>query len=150
MTAYWMDRGTVGDEEEYAKYRQATAPLGTALQESPLLVMDGRREVLEGPDVFDKLAVSVHPSAARALEFYESPEYQAAARFRRESGSVNELVIADGVEGAALAQLLRPVALGVPIDGDPWPLTPHGPSAGTGTIHPLLGYRKSRRSPMSR
>lgn len=101
MTAYWMDRIKVGDEVEYAKYREAAAPLGATLGDQRLVVMDGRREVLEGPDDFDKFVIWSHPSFERMVAFHESPEYQAAAAFRRESGSMNEIVIAEGVEGAA-------------------------------------------------
>ena len=100
MTAYWMDRIKKGDEAEYAKYREAAAPLGAALGDQRLIVMGGRREVLEGSDDFDDLVIWSHPSFERMVAFHESPEYQAAARFRRESGSVNEIVIAEGVEGA--------------------------------------------------
>ena len=101
MTAYWMDRIKVGDEAEYAKYREAAVPLGAALGEQRLVVMDGRREVMEGPDDFNKFVIWSHPSFERMVAFHASSEYEAAARFRRESGSVNEIVIAEGVEGAA-------------------------------------------------
>ena len=99
-TAYWMDRIKVGDEEAYAKYREAAAPLGAKLGGMRMLVMDGPFEVLEGPDDFDKLVIWSHPSFERMVAFHESPEYAAAARFRRESGSVNEIVIAEGIDGA--------------------------------------------------
>ena len=99
MTAYWLDRVKVGDKAEYAKYRQAAFALFPEVQPQPLSV-DGRREVLEGPDDFDKFVIWSYPSFDSAVAMHESPEYQTAARFRRESGSVNEVVVAEGVEGA--------------------------------------------------
>ena len=99
MTAYWMDRVKVGDKAEYAKYRQAAFALAPEVPHQPLSV-DGRREVLEGPNDFDKFVIWSYPIFERAVAHHESPAYQAAARFRRESGSVNEVVVAEGVEGA--------------------------------------------------
>ena len=103
MTSYWIDRVKVGDEAGYAKYREGSAALAcsgmTGVQPHPLSV-DGRREVLEGSDDFDKLVIWSESSFEKMVAVHASPEYQAAARFRQESGSVNEVVVAEGVEGA--------------------------------------------------
>ncbi len=99
MTAYWMDRVKVGDEAEYATYRQAAYDVMAEVKPR-LISLDARREVLEGPDDYDRLGIIAFPSFEKAQEVYASPGYQASVKIRQASGAVNELVIVDGVEGA--------------------------------------------------
>ena len=99
MTAYWMDRVKVGDEAEYDRYRQAAYDVMAEVKPR-LISLDARREVLEGPDDFDRLGIIAFPTFDRAREVYASPGYQASVQIRQASGAVNELVAVDGVEGA--------------------------------------------------
>ncbi len=99
MTAYWMDRVQVKNREEYGKYMEAAGPVMAEVKPR-MVVMGGRREVLEGPDDYDRLVIAAYPDLDRAREVHASPGYQAAARIRREAGNVNELVAVEGVDGA--------------------------------------------------
>ena len=53
---------------------------------------------MEGPEVFQRFVVIEFPTMAQAVACFESPEYQAAAAFRRTGGGTVEIAIVEGVE----------------------------------------------------
>jgi uncharacterized protein (DUF1330 family) len=98
MTAYWLARARVDDPDQYRKYADQVPGI-LAQYGARVLARGGRSEVLEGPAGFTRFVVIEFPSLEQAKACFDSADYQAAARFRREGGGVVEVVIVEGVPG---------------------------------------------------
>ena len=61
-----------------------------------MLARGGRYRILEGPERFARFVVIEFPSLEQAVACYHSPEYQAAAAFRKGGAGEVELVIVEG------------------------------------------------------
>lgn len=61
----------------------------------------GRYEVMEGEVQYERFIVAEYETFDIAKTYFNSPEYQAAAEFRRRAGNINELVIVEGVTDGA-------------------------------------------------
>jgi uncharacterized protein (DUF1330 family) len=61
-----------------------------------VLARGGRYKIVEGPEEFQRFVVIEFPTLEQAAACHASPEYQAAAEFRRAGGGVVEQVIVDG------------------------------------------------------
>ena len=94
---YWIGHVTITDPERYKDYVAANA---VAFQKygARFLVRNGAHEVPEGTLGSRRHVVIEFDSYAAAKACYESPEYQAAIRIRREA-STGDLVIIEGYEG---------------------------------------------------
>jgi uncharacterized protein (DUF1330 family) len=96
MTAYWLARARVDEPEQYARYA-TQVPAILERHGGEVLARGGRHEVLEGPTAFGRFVVIAFPSLEAARACFDSAEYQAAARFRRDGGGVVEITIVEGV-----------------------------------------------------
>ena len=94
MTAYIVAQVTITDEVAFEDYRALAVPAvekydGTFLASSDDVV------VLEGDPHAPRIVMVSFPSLARAREFYDSPEYQAAIAARQGAATM-EILAVDG------------------------------------------------------
>ena len=97
MPAYWLARARVTDPAAYKRDADLVPDILTRYGGTPL-ARGGKYQVMEGPEVFQRFVVIEFPTMAQAVACFESPEYQAAAAFRRTGGGTVEIAIVEGVE----------------------------------------------------
>lgn len=98
MVAYWVARAKINDAVEYKKYTDQVPGI-LAKFDGKVLARGGDYETLEGPETFERFVVIEFPSMEAARACFGSPEYQAAAAFRRANGvGQNELTIIEAGE----------------------------------------------------
>jgi uncharacterized protein (DUF1330 family) len=95
MAAYWMARSKINDPVEYKKYTDRV-PAILKQYGGKVLARGGRFQVLEGPQKFQRFVVIEFPSLEQAVACHDSPEYRAAAAFRRAGAGEVEIVIVEG------------------------------------------------------
>jgi uncharacterized protein (DUF1330 family) len=62
-----------------------------------VLARGGRYEIMEGPDKFHRFVVIEFPTLEQGVACFKSPEYIAAAAFRRNGAGEVETVMVEGV-----------------------------------------------------
>jgi uncharacterized protein (DUF1330 family) len=97
MPAYWIARAQIHDPVEYKKYTDLVPGI---LQKhgGKVLVRGGKYQIMEGPETFHRFIVIEFPSLEAGVACFQSPEYVAAAAFRRAGAGVVENVIVEGGE----------------------------------------------------
>jgi len=77
---------------------QSTDPLRPIFDKygGKVLARGGRFQIMEGPEKFARHVVIEFPTFEQAVACFNSPEYQAAAAFRRNGAGEVENVIVDG------------------------------------------------------
>ena len=95
MPAYWVARSRIIDPVEYKKYTDRVPGI-IAKFGGKVLARGGRYEIMEGPDKFHRFVVIEFPTFEQAVACFNSPEYVAAAAFRRNGAGEVENVIVDG------------------------------------------------------
>ncbi len=90
---YWVARIDVRDPEIYKAY---IAHAGAAYQKygAKFLVRGGKHEAVEGPGRGRNVVIEFE-NYETALACFRSPEYQAAAEFRRKA-SIGEILVVEG------------------------------------------------------
>lgn len=101
MPAYWIARAQIHNPVEYKKY---TDLVPSILQKhgGKVLVRGGKYQIMEGPETFHRFIVIEFPTLAAGVACFESPEYVAAAAFRRAGAGVVENVIVEGGEATPI------------------------------------------------
>lgn len=94
MAAYWVARSKINDPVEYKRYTDLV-PAIIAKFGGRVLARGGAYRVLEGPERFERFVVIEFPSMDQAVACHGSPDYQAAAAFRRGGAGEVELVIVE-------------------------------------------------------
>ncbi|MEQ8818283.1 DUF1330 domain-containing protein [Thalassobaculum sp.] len=95
MTAYWLARAKINDYDEYMKYATKVPDILKKF-DGKVLTRGGNHKTLEGRDYFERFVVIEFPSLADAEACFNSPEYKAAAAFRRQNNvGDNELTIVE-------------------------------------------------------
>jgi uncharacterized protein (DUF1330 family) len=98
MPAYWIAHAHINDPVEYKKYTDKLPALFGKFG-ARVLARGGDYKILEGSAPYERHVVIEFESLARAEAFFNSPEYQEAAWFRRQPGVANNLqIIVDGVD----------------------------------------------------
>ena len=97
MPAYWLARARIIDPIEYKKYTDLVPGI-LAKYQGKALARGGRYRTLEGPDKFMRFVVIEFPTLEHAVRCFESPEYVAAAAYRRKGAGENELTIVESGE----------------------------------------------------
>ena len=97
MPAYWVARSRVIDPVEYKKYTDLVPDI-IARYGGKVLARGGRFRIMEGPEKFHRFIVIEFPSFEQATACFTSPEYDAAAAFRRAGAGEVETVIVEGGE----------------------------------------------------
>jgi uncharacterized protein (DUF1330 family) len=96
MPAYWVARSRVIDPVEYKKYTDLVPGI-IAKYGGKVLARGGRFQIMEGPEKFHRFIVIEFPSLEQGAACFTSPEYDAAAAFRRAGAGEVETVIVEGV-----------------------------------------------------
>ena len=100
MPAYWVARAKITDPVEYKKYTDLV-PAIIAKHGGKVLARGGRYKINEGPHDFHRFVVIEFPTLEQGVACFESPEYQAAAAFRRNGAGVVENVMVAGTSRLA-------------------------------------------------
>ena len=95
IPAYVIARIEVTDPKQFQKYLNAVPPIiekygGKALSRSPNPL------TLEGEKESRRIVLLEFPSAEKAKEFYNSPEYQKVKKLR-EGAAVGEMIVVEGI-----------------------------------------------------
>jgi len=97
MPAYWVARSRINDSAEYKKYTDLV-PAIIARHGGKVLARGGRYRIMEGPETFHRFIVIEFPTFEAAVGCFNSPEYAAAAAFRRNGAGQVENVIVEGAD----------------------------------------------------
>lgn len=92
--AYWLARAKVIDPVDYKKYTDQVPGI-LAKFGGKVLARGGNYKILEGSDKHHRFVVVEFPSMERAIACHDSPEYTAAAAYRRNGAGDNDLVIVE-------------------------------------------------------
>lgn len=95
MPAYAVSMVTVTNPDKYQEYIKLAGP-AVAKYGGKFIARGGNTTVMEGEFGYNRLVVCEFPSAERAKEFYDSPEYTEARSKRKDAANFN-MVIVDGV-----------------------------------------------------
>jgi uncharacterized protein (DUF1330 family) len=95
MPAYWVARSKINDPVEYKKYTDRVPEI-IARYQGKVLARGGKYRIMEGPETFHRFIVIEFPTFELATACFESPEYRAAAKFRRNGAGEVENVIVEG------------------------------------------------------
>ena len=96
MPAYWVARSKINDPIEYKKYTDPLPPI-FAKYGGKILARGGRFQIMEGPDKFHRFVVIEFPTFEQGVACFTSPEYDAAAKFRRAGAGEVETIMVEGV-----------------------------------------------------
>ena len=97
MPAYWIARAKIHDPVEYKKYTDLVPGI-IQKHGGKVLARGGQYQIMEGPEDFHRFVVIEFPTLQAGVACFESPEYVAAAAFRRAGAGVVENVIVEGGE----------------------------------------------------
>lgn len=97
MPAYWVARSRIHDPVEYKKYTDLVPGI-IEKHGGKVLARGGQYQIMEGPEDFHRFVVIEFPTLQAGVACFESPEYVAAAAFRRAGAGVVENVIVEGGE----------------------------------------------------
>ena len=97
MPAYWIARARIHDPVEYKKYTDLVPGI-IQKHGGKVLARGGQYQIMEGPEDFHRFVVIEFPTLQAGVACFESPEYVAAAAFRRAGAGVVENVIVEGGE----------------------------------------------------
>ncbi len=92
MAAYVIVDIDVKEPVEYAKYKEMAAPVVAAFG-GKYLARGGKVETLEGDWVTKRLVILQFESVARAKEWLNSKEYNAARALRHKTAKSNMIVV---------------------------------------------------------
>jgi uncharacterized protein (DUF1330 family) len=92
MPAYIIVDVTIYNEREYANYRAAT-PATVELYDGKFIVRGGKTEIIEGVWNPERLVIIEFPTAARAKEWWSSPEYSVIKNIRIDNAKSNMLLV---------------------------------------------------------
>ena len=98
MAAYLIVYMKISNPEQLNKY-QAVTPAAVAKYDGRFIVRGGPKVTVEGPDENRRIVVVEFPTFKRAQEFWDSPDYRAAAELRKGAAQFHAVI----VDGAAPA-----------------------------------------------
>jgi uncharacterized protein (DUF1330 family) len=97
MTAYAIAQVRILDTVRYHQYQVAVSPVVTRYG-GRFLSRGGRREVLEGDELFDRVVILEFPDYETVVKFFNSPEYAEAKQHRVGSAIFNFCVLDGSAE----------------------------------------------------
>ncbi len=97
MPAYWVARSRITDPVEYKKYTDLVPGI-IAKFGGKVLARGGHFQIMEGPHKFHRFVVIEFPTFEQGVACFKSPEYDAAAAFRRSGAGEVETIMVDGGE----------------------------------------------------
>ena len=93
----WVARSRISDPAEYKKYTDLVPEI-IAKYGGKVLARGGRFQIMEGPDKFHRFVVIEFPTFEQGVACFTSPEYDAAAAFRRNGAGEVETTMVEGGE----------------------------------------------------
>ncbi|HZL31464.1 MAG TPA: DUF1330 domain-containing protein [Pseudolabrys sp.] len=96
MPAYWVSRSKINDPVEYKKYTDQIPGI-LAKFGGKVLARGGKFQIMEGPDKFQRFIVIEFPTFEQGVACFTSPEYDAAAAFRRSGAGEVETIMVEGI-----------------------------------------------------
>jgi uncharacterized protein (DUF1330 family) len=96
MPAFLIATVSIHDPETYKRYTALT-PKTSADHGGKFVVRGGTIDTLEGEPLQDRLVILEFPSRQAVHDWYNSPEYQAAARIRQ-AASESRFIVVDRLE----------------------------------------------------
>tara|TARA_Y100001970_G_scaffold289103_1_gene418413 strand:+ start:1432 stop:1725 length:294 start_codon:yes stop_codon:yes gene_type:complete len=93
---YWIAFVNVKNRKEYQKYVDLAGP-AVNLYGGKFIVRGGKSLNIEGKK-FERIVVSVFESSAKAIECYNSKEYQNALNYLNDNNSERIIHIAEGTD----------------------------------------------------
>ena len=93
MAGYLMVQGTISDEEQYQKYRDAVVPLIMKFG-GKFSIRAGKVELLEGQPDARPMIVFEFPSVDAIHAFWDSPEYVPVKKLRQGAANLNVWAVA--------------------------------------------------------
>ncbi|MDZ4095149.1 MAG: DUF1330 domain-containing protein [Paracoccaceae bacterium] len=101
MPAYWIARSKINDPVAYKRYTDLVPGIIASFG-GKVLGRGGKFQIMEGPRKFERFVLIEFPDFAAGVACFQSSEYDAAARHRRENGAGEvENVILDAGEFTA-------------------------------------------------
>ena len=97
MPAYWIARSKINDPVEYKKYTDQIPGILEKYQ-GKVLARGGHYEIMEGPEKFHRFVIIEFPTFEQGVACFRSPEYEAAAAFRRGGAGEVETVMLEAGE----------------------------------------------------
>src|ERR1044071_7958280 len=94
MPAYWVARARIDNPVEYKRYTDLVPAIVKA-HGGTVLARGGRFQIMEGPSTFHRFVVIEFPTLEQGVACFQSPEYQEAAKFRRNGGGIVETVVVE-------------------------------------------------------
>ena len=95
MSAFMIATVRIHDPETYKDYTALT-PATIAAHGGKFVVRGGQIDTLEGEPFEERLVILEFPSRQAAHDWYNSPEYQAAAKIRQ-AASIARFIVVDKV-----------------------------------------------------
>ncbi len=95
MPAYWVARSRIIDPAAYKKYTDLVPGI-IARYGGKVLARGGPFRIMEGTDRFHRFVVIEFPTFEQGVACFTSPEYDAAAAFRRSGAGEVETIIVEG------------------------------------------------------
>ncbi|HWI66343.1 MAG TPA: DUF1330 domain-containing protein [Symbiobacteriaceae bacterium] len=92
MSAYFLAQITIRDEATYAKYLDGFDEIFARFQ-GEVVAVDDAPTVLEGQWHRGRVVLIRFPDEQELRRWYESPEYQALARFRQAASDADILLV---------------------------------------------------------
>ena len=96
MPAYWVARSRIVDPVAYKKYTDQIPGI-LAKFGGKVLARGGKFQIMEGPDKFQRFVVIEFPTFEQGVACFKSPEYDAAAAFRRSGAGEVETIMVQGI-----------------------------------------------------
>ena len=93
---YWVAFVNVKNIKEYQKYVNLAGP-AINLYGGKFIVRGGKNTNIEGKK-FERIVISVFESSSKALECYNSKEYQKARNYLNDNNSERIIHIVDGLD----------------------------------------------------
>ena len=97
MAAYWISRCKIDNPVEYKKYTDLVPGI-IAKYGGRVMARGGRFQIMEGTEKFHRFVVIEFDTFEQAVKCNQSPDYQAAAAFRRApgAGEVDQIILDGG------------------------------------------------------
>ena len=92
MNCYFVAQIQIKDKEEYQKYLDGVDEVFRKFN-GKYLAVDGDPEVLEGNWSYSRIAIIQFPDELELKRWYQSPEYQAIARYRLSAAKCDTLLV---------------------------------------------------------
>jgi uncharacterized protein (DUF1330 family) len=95
MSAYVIVEVEITDDDLYETYKSLT-PAAVAAYDGRFVVRGGETTTLEGDWSLGRIVVLEFPSVARAVAWWESPEY-AGAKSLRQRAAATRMIVVEGL-----------------------------------------------------